>query len=83
MSAYGPQHNNAFGDTTKVDAEYREVTAGHDRSISGRSHGPELSTKLGGSMSRPAESPVDRTEEGIAALTDFAEDFWKRPGEIV
>jgi hypothetical protein len=76
-------HNKATGDnTTKVDAEYLEVIA--TRSSSTLSVSQSNNTqKIGGSMSRRAESLADRIEEGAAGLAVFAEGLseaeWRVP----
>lgn len=75
-------HNNAVGDTTRVDAEYLEVIATRGRSMldvpqSTAAH------KIGGSMSRRADSLAARIEEGAAGLAAFAEGLseaeWRTP----
>jgi len=75
-------HNKADGNATKVDAEYLEVIATRSGSISDV---PQTTTihKIGGSMSRRAESLAGRIEEGAAGLAAFAEGLseaeWRTP----
>jgi hypothetical protein len=68
-------HNHSGGDTTKVDAEYLEVIAIRS--------GSTATQKIGGSMSRRAESLADRIEEGAAGLAAFVEGLseaeWRMP----
>ena len=73
---------NKENDELKVDAEYLEVIetrGGSNRSISQTT----ANHKIGGSMSRRAESLADRIEEGAAGLAAFAEGLseaeWSMP----
>jgi len=75
-------HNKAVDDTTKVDAEYLEIIATRGGTV--RSVPQATATyKIGGSMSRRAESLADRIEEGAAGLAAFAEGLseeeWRKP----
>src|SRR5262245_12261762 len=74
-------HNNAEDDTTKVDAEYLEVIATRGWKALNLPH--PTTHKIGGSMSRRAESLADRIEEGAAGLAAFAEGLseleWRTP----
>jgi 2-polyprenyl-3-methyl-5-hydroxy-6-metoxy-1,4-benzoquinol methylase len=75
-------HNRAVDGTTKVEAEYLEVIATRSGNILDL---PETNAthKIGGSMSRRAESLADRIEEGAAGLAAFAEGLseaeWSMP----
>jgi len=75
-------HNYANGNTTKVDAEYLEVIATRAGNIQ---DAPQTTAtrKIGGSMSRRAESLADRIEEGATGLAAFAEGLseveWRAP----
>jgi Methylase involved in ubiquinone/menaquinone biosynthesis len=76
------EHNYSDDNTTRVDAEYLEVIATRGGSILGV---PQITAahKIGGSMSRRAESLADRIEQGAAALAAFAEGLseaeWRAP----
>jgi hypothetical protein len=76
------EHNKAKDDTTKVDAEYLEVIATRGRSVLPVPQ-TNATNKIGGSMSRRAESLANRIEEGADALAAFAEGIseaeWHTP----
>jgi ubiquinone/menaquinone biosynthesis C-methylase UbiE len=75
-------HNKADGETTRVDAEYLEVLAIRSQSTV---DSPQTAAthKIGGSMSRRAESLASRIEEGAAGLAAFVEGLseveWQTP----
>ena len=76
------EHNYSDGNNTKVEAEYLEVIATRGQSALDV---PQTTAthKIGGSMSRRAESLADRIEEGAAALAAFVEGLseadWHAP----
>lgn len=78
-------HNNAAGDSTKVEAEYLAVIA--TRAPDARVAASDNSTNTphtAGIVSRRAASLADRIEEGAAGLAAFAEGLseaeWRSPG---
>lgn len=78
-------HNQAKDDTTRVDAEYLEVIATRDGSVLVVPQ-TTATNKIGGSMSRRAESLADRIEEGADTLAAFAaglsEAEWQIPVSV-
>jgi SAM-dependent methyltransferase len=74
-------HNKAGDGTTKVDAQYLEVIATRGGNMDVRQ--TTATHKIGGSMSRRAESLADRIEEGAAGLAAFTEGLseaeWHTP----